>query len=430
MERSLLVGVAALLLGAPWTHGQVFGPELRVNSKTDGQQYSAAIAGNAEGFLVVWSGSPDGSYDGVFGRRLTPDGAPVGEDFQVNTVDFLHQFSASVAVGPEGPFAVAWATGELSANGETDIAVRFFDDSGPLGPEIAVNSFGDGRQSAPSIAAATGGFVVVWQSPVYGYPGSEIRGQRLDSSGTLLGGEFQVNGETAGRQKYPSVAVGSDGAFVVVWHGYHEGAYDFEIFGRRFASNGSALGDDFLVNTYTSGTQFFPVVRTRRNDDFLVAWDSFGSPGDDQSNGSVQARLFDSDGLPRHDQIQVNTTTASGQLTPAVASTDGGFVVAWADGASFETGLDGDGYGIVARALGADGMPIGDERLVNVYTPHAQRLPAIARSGRDFVIVWQGTGDDLDRNVFSRRFTPPLIFADGTESGDLSSWSTDDPLEP
>ncbi len=428
MKQGCLI-VALGMLAAQQAQSQgMLGPEFQVNSTATGEQYSATVIGGEGGFVVVWAGSSDGSYSGVFGRRLAADGSPIGVDFPINTVTASHQGSAAAATGPDGGFVVTWTNGDLSVGGESNIAARSFDSAGnPLSSdEVRVNTFTTGRQSTPAVAGAQdGSFVVVWRSPVYGYPNYEIRARRLASDGSPLGEELQVNASTSERQLYPSVSSVA-GGFVVAWH-IDLGADDFDIAARFLTSDGNPTGDDFQISTYNTGMQAFPVVDTAPSGDFLIAWQSFGSIGNDQDS-SVQARLFSSDGTPRGDQVQVNTYTSGSQLRPDVAATaDGGFVATWTDGSAFSGGQDGDSYGIFARTIATDGTPAGDEFQVNAYTTFAQRIPGIARVGDRFVVAWQGTRSGVGRDIWARRLSPGLVFYDGFESGDLSNWSITDP---
>ena len=64
---------------------------------------------------------------------------------------------------------------------------------------------------------ADGDFVVAWAS--YGQDGDAwgVFAQRFDAAGTPLGLEFRVSTTTEAHQTAPSVAMDSDGDFVVVW---------------------------------------------------------------------------------------------------------------------------------------------------------------------------------------------------------------------
>ena len=63
--------------------------------------------------------------------------------------------------------------------------------------------------------------------------------------------------------------------------------------GQRYAANGSAIGAEFQVNTYTTGKQDYPAVASNSTGtNFVVAWRSDGSPGDDASGTSIQGQRY------------------------------------------------------------------------------------------------------------------------------------------
>ena len=53
-----------------------------------------------------------------------------------------------------------------------------------------------------------------------------VYGQRFDSTGAKLDGEFQVNTYASSEQEYPAVAMGTDGSFVVGWQSNGQGGSD------------------------------------------------------------------------------------------------------------------------------------------------------------------------------------------------------------
>lgn len=103
-----------------------------------------------------------------------------------------------------------------------------------------------------------------------------------------LGDEFQVNTYTTGTQRNAAVARGPNGTFVVAWMGTEEGGPDaagghypgaYGIFARRFDRKGNPLGTDFQVNTYTTGYQAQPSLAVAANGNFVVVWMSYGDGG-------------------------------------------------------------------------------------------------------------------------------------------------------
>ena len=106
---------------------------------------------------------------------------------------------------------------------------------------------------------ADGGNPYLWAQgdPVADGQDGSARGifaQRYASNGSRIGGEFQVNSYTTGDQAYPRVAMNSNGDFVVVWNSQYpdyltpfSGARFGEVRGQRFASAGSPVGGEFTV---------------------------------------------------------------------------------------------------------------------------------------------------------------------------------------
>lgn len=87
-----------LLPSAAWSQAPV-GTEFQVNAHTTANQAYPTVSADADGdFVVVWqSTGQDGSNYGVFGRRVTANGIPLGGEFQVNFYTTGSQFAPSVA---------------------------------------------------------------------------------------------------------------------------------------------------------------------------------------------------------------------------------------------------------------------------------------------------------------------------------------------
>ncbi len=190
--------------------------------------------------------------------------------------------------------------------------------------------------------------------------------------------------------------------------------------------DGPAVGSQFQVNSYTTDAQYEAAVGGAANGDFVVVWRSEGSYGSDDESYSVQGQRYDADGTPLGGQFQVNSYTTDGQYSPAVGvEANGDFVVVWTSWGSY--GSDDSSYSIQSQRYAAAGPLVGGQFQVNSYTTSSQRYPAlgVAANG-DFVVVWESDGssgsDTSDDSVQGQRFDPS-IFADGFESGDTSAWS-------
>ena len=159
----------------------------------------------------------------------------------------------------------------------------------------------------------------------------------------------------------------ADGDFVVSWTSYDpfEDASGFtygSIHAQRYASDGSAVGDEFQVNSYTTETQAVSSVAMAAGGDFFVVWQSYGSGGTDSSSWSVQLQRYASDGSALGGALQVNSYTTNSQSSPSVASdVDGAFVVVWKSLGS--SGTDSEGFSIQrtpVELIFADGFESGD----------------------------------------------------------------------
>ncbi len=337
----------------------------------------------------------------LLGSALLGQVPALGPEFQVNTYTTGHQAYPSVSSADSGNFVVAWdSVGQ--DNGTRGVFARLFDPAGAaLTAELPVNTYTSGTKSAASVACApAGGFVVVWQQET-GEDGSGtgVFGRRFDAAGAPAGGEFPVNSFTTSNQDSPRVAMDGSGNFVVVWQSFSQDANGFAIVARRFDSAGTPQGNDFVVNTYTTGNQTHPDVAMASSGEFVVAWES---PGQDGDMEGIFARRFDAGGNPLSSEIPVNAYTTGAQLAPSVAVLSStSFAVAW------QSPQDGDGNGVFGR--GFDGStPIIDEIPLNTYTTGSQDSPrAVVSAAGDVIVVWQGPEPPASADapeVWARRF--------------------------
>jgi len=139
--------------------------------------------------------------------------------------------------------------------------------------------------------ASDGRFVVVWDC----LDREGVYGQRYDASGAAAGTEFRINTATSGNQGRPSVAMASDGRFVVVWQSAGQDGDGLGVYGQRYDASGASAGTEFRINVFTSADQRFPDVAMAPDGRFVVAWDSSGQDGD--STG-VFALRYTADGSP------------------------------------------------------------------------------------------------------------------------------------
>jgi hypothetical protein len=354
---------------------------------------------------VVWHQSDSGGAPAeIIGRRFTSAGAPASGEFQVNSYATGSQFRSWVARNTTGAFVVVW-TSDGEDGGGYGIFGRRYDAAGnPLATEFQVNAHTTGAQDRATVAMGSGGdFIVAWES--YGQDGDDfgIFARRFDAGGTAVGAEFQVNTYVTDTQFFPLVFRKGDGSFIVSWNSGTQDGDGTGVFGRRFDSGGSPLTAEFQLNAYTSGDQAFASIAYFPDEGFGAAWQSVGQDG---SGSGIFANGFDDFGVADSEEgeLQINAHSANNQALPtALLVGSRNFVVVWQ---SF--GQDGGDYGIFARALDFNDL-VGDEVLLNTFTPFSQVAPRAVTTGQRFVVVWNSAAQDGSGvGVFGRRFVVPL----------------------
>ncbi|MFM1768770.1 MAG: hypothetical protein RJA22_1299 [Verrucomicrobiota bacterium] len=445
-----------------------------------------------------------GKGQGVMARKLSADLQPLGDAFVVSQRPVGHQETPSVAVLPDGAAVFAWlgprhdspdvharllgADGSflsgdvqvtppasrnlrqtravtmtgIRANRERTLNFRLLDTSRVLrgrNQGLSVTALPDGGslvayagarrvhtnwQEVVRTEALVQGRVITndlvrrrsesqdWMLDVFF--------QRLGADGRKLGGEVVVNQHARYNQHQPSVALLSNGTFVVVW--VSETFVDsfrrnFEVYagtplllaqvdvvGRVFAADGTPLTQEFMVNSVLRPCAT-PVVRALGEDGFLVAWAQRDGV---RTNGwDIYTRTFDAEGQPESAAIRVNAHTYGDQYAPTLASAGSHHFVAWSSlgqdklGSASSSWVQRDGS-VVTLPLGrpasvpavygravAGGIPVGDEFRVNRSLTGKPMHPVVASDGSSrFVAVWSALGADGGYDLVSQGFSLPV----------------------
>ena len=225
--------------------GTPSGSEFQVSTYTTSYQASPAIAMNATGdFVVVWTSyGQDGSRTGAYGQRFSSDGTPQDSEFLVNIVTNYYQEAPDVAIDATGNFTVVWYCATSGYNGEIYLR-RYANDGAALTGEVLVNTTTTSRQDNPTIAMSPeGDFAVTWRSDDQDGSDFGVFAQRYASNGEVHGSEFQVNEYTSGDQNNPRIAMDAYSNFVIAWYGStgHDGDLS-GVFARLYKPNPNQLG--------------------------------------------------------------------------------------------------------------------------------------------------------------------------------------------
>jgi hypothetical protein len=269
--------------------------DIQVNTYTKDQQVDPAVTALPDGSAIIaWSSYGENGSDsmwGVYARRLTAEGtvikaenAGTKKQFLVTQYTSYNQRKPAVAALASGNYVVAWVSEQERGANSVDIYARIFTPDGvPVTDEIPVDS-GTNFCDTPSVAALNdGGFTAVWaeKDGVVATNGWDVWGRAFSASGSPEGSDFTINTHLSGDQYAPKIAAGPSGS-LVVWTSLGQDGSREGVFGRFLAGGTQVSGAEFQVNTTTISQQMHPAVAWNGVDHFLVVWTSFvGSSGFD-----------------------------------------------------------------------------------------------------------------------------------------------------
>jgi hypothetical protein len=281
------------------------------------------------GWLATWACST-----GIYGQRHSASGQAVGSAFKVSEATLV---KPAVTGLTDGGWLVSWTHWPTDNNAEI-LARRYLASGEAAGDAFQVNTFTDGMQISPTATGLNdGGWLVVWQSigQDAGAQGSSagIYAQRYSANGVAMGHEFRVNTHLANEQSLPAVTRLTDGGWLVTWQSLAQETVEmaYGVYGQRYDATGTAVGDEFGVNTHTPDIQGSPTVAALPNGGWVVSWMSRGQDG---SGGGIYAQAFDANGLAAHTGVEL---TALQLLAPALsqvntlpgATEDTPFTITW-----------------------------------------------------------------------------------------------------
>jgi hypothetical protein len=231
---------------------------------------------------------------------------------------------------------------------------------------------------------------------------AEMLERRMLLSLSAVGAEFKLNTFTTGTQALPAIAMDGDGDFVVAWqsNGQDPGGTT-GVFAQRYNSAGVAQGAEFHVNTFTPSTQAQAAVAMDTDGDFVIAWNSSGQ--DSASSVGVYAQRYNNLGVAQGGEFRVNTFTTGDQFVTGLAmNASGDFVIAWQSNDQEGAGNAGN----YAQRYNSSGLKQGSEFHVNTFTTGFQSSAAVAMDASgDFVIAWYSDGQDgSNYGVYAKRY--------------------------
>ena len=340
---------------------------------------------------VSWS-NKDSSGPNVYAQRFSSAGVALGSIFRVNTASGYSEQDPSIALDSAGDCVITWASYGQDGSGWGVFGQRYNSLGVAQGGEFQINTTTAGDQMHARVAMdAAGNFTVVWQS--YGQDGNGwgVFGQRYNALGQALGGEFQINNTSAGDQAYPAIAMNATGAFVVTWSSYGQDGSGWGVYARRYNSSGNPQGNEFLVNTTTTGDQMYSSAGIDTAGDFVISWTS-----DQTGNWCVYTQRFYSSGTPRGGESLVGSTTGSTASFSTVAMDGAGnYIVTWSNDQS-------GSWSNYAEQFSANGRVLTSQFQIGTTSATYQTYAGISITASGLlVLVSNGTDSSGNNDVFA-----------------------------
>jgi len=385
MTRTRLIVSAMLSLclsAQAFAQAQPSGGEIVVNQSSNEHKDSSVAIASDGSFVVTWT---DDDAETVIARRFDATGSPLTGEFQINSSSAEHK-KPRIAMTGDGRFAIVWEA-EDDDEDDKNVLARVFDASGsPVTGEFQVSASSD-ENKKPSIAMASDGtFIVTWENKVEDEGDDHedektIWARRFDAAGTALAAAFEVS-TSSDELKSPSIAMAGDGRFAIAW----ETDDDEDVFARLFDASGNAVTGAFQVSTSDDENED-PSIAMASDGSFVVAWES-----EDDDDKFVWARRYDASGNAIAAAFQANTSGGEHKHPRIAMADDGRFTIVWeAD----------DAESIYAREFDAAGSPVAGEFQVNTSSSEMEDPDIAMTADGTFIVAW---ADDDAEIILAQRY--------------------------
>ncbi|MCA2719621.1 Calx-beta domain-containing protein [Microcystis sp. M169S2] len=382
----------------------------------DNYHQSSTTALKDGGFVIVWSSQgQDGSDWGIYGQRYDINSNKIGSEFQINTYTQNAQYNPSITALNSGGFVVVWASKLQDGSGNPIYGQRYDTNGNKVGSEFQISTYTQDTQwwePYPSVTTLNdGGFFVTWASESGDVDGN-IYGQRYGANGNKVGTNFPINTYTSGIQIQAAAITLNNGDLIVAWQSYPQNNGHWGLYGQRYDNNGNKLGNQFQIHSSPYYDCSGPKIAVLTDGGFVVTYESgnWNGNGIDGSGYGVHGQKFDSTGNKIGSEFLINTYTTGNQFYQSVTALgNGGFVVVWQS-----QNQDGSGYGIYGQQFDANCNKIGNEFAINQYTANNQWFPAITTlaDGSSVIITWTSENQDGSENgIYVQKFNtsdPPI----------------------
>ncbi len=355
----------------------------------------AVAMDDAGNFVVAWS-----AYDGptangsLIAQRFDATGMPVGDPIEVAEAYMTTLPAPAVGMDADGDFLVARPVGD-AMDGVSQVVGHFYDAAGAAVGEPVMLVDHDGMDNVAVAMDAAGAFILTWSDgDPYGGTyddddGPGIIAQRFDATGQAAGPLLAVSDDYG----HPAVGMDADGDAVIVW----TESYAHELMARALPA-GDFRGLMGLQTNMIHGAASDARVAMDADGDYVMVWSRY----DMMYGTDVWAQLFDADGTPRGEPLEI--ATMSGEDSYALAmDADGDFMIVTA--MAIDPGNPDSTDVIQALFFDAAGTLV-DQRMPLITPGTAVDDVAVATDDQGgYVVAWSAPAGAYDGGtLYGQRF--------------------------
>lgn len=239
-------------------------------------------------FLIVWDDSRNEAFSepNIFGRILSEDGTPLGNDIPISLLTLGQHRPVALYNSQDNEYLVIW--NDFRTGTWTIFGQRIDAAGNLLGLEIPIATGHDTGEPMGCYNPVSNEYLIVWEDERnLTTSGSDLFAQRVGGDGTLRGGNITVS-DAFGNQFLPHVAHNpTTNQYVVVWEddrNFVETLQDIidqanrflieglDIYAQRLGATGNLVGGNLPI-AQGNEDQVEPFIHyDPRSNEFFVTW--------------------------------------------------------------------------------------------------------------------------------------------------------------
>ena len=250
-----------------------------------------------------------------------------------------------------------------------------------------------GDQEWPAVAfnSRDNQYLVVWQDQRnFDTTRIDIYARRFAADGTPIGDEFAVTRQ-AFNQNFPHVAYDSTrNQYLVVWSDQRDiRTTGSDVYAQRLAAGGTLVGSDIAVSTALRPQLYPRVAYSPDADEFLVVWQD--SRTSNTTSSDIFGQRVAGDGsLPGANIVISDNSEAQNQPDVAYSPSSRRYLVAWDD----ERGVDLTGVDVYAQLVTNTGTPDGTNVALSTALNSQENVAVCYNTiQHEFLVVWEDSRD-------------------------------------